>query len=65
VPVASVPPNSTSFFFRAEFGCALLVRELTDENDWNKMAVFEAAGSIEEVRKTVESDISGPTTSNR
>ena len=49
-------------FFRAEIGGALLALELSVENDWKKMPFFEAE-SIEEVRKTVESDISRPTTS--
>ena len=56
----STLPTTTSFFFRAEFGGALLTPELTDENDRKKMTgslMFFEAESIEEVRKIVESDI--------
>lgn len=50
----------TPFFLCAEFGGPLLAKELTDEKGRTKMIgslMFFEAGSIEEVRKTVEADI--------
>ena len=50
----------TPFFLCAEFGGPLLAQELTDEKGRPKMIgslMFFEAESIEEVRKTVESDI--------
>jgi len=55
-----VPVTVTIPIYCAEFGGALLAPELTDESGRKKMTgslMFYEAGSIEDVRKTVESDI--------
>ena len=64
VPRFSVREENLGSIDRLQSMGSLLNSELTLVNDWKKTMFFEAE-SIEEVRKTIEFDISRPTRSNQ